>query len=163
MKILGIDPGINNLAFALLEVENGSYKLRDWKTISTKKQRTLSEKLVYIFDSLKETVENFRPDIIGVEETFAKVYPRAGSRIAQAQAIALLVAGLYNIPVKTCHPTEIKKFFTQYGRAGKKDISHVLNLFLKENLISSELNSEPDSHKMDALAITLILALELQI
>ncbi|PMP67331.1 MAG: hypothetical protein C0190_03505 [Thermodesulfobacterium geofontis] len=162
MKILGIDPGLNNLAFALLEVKNSSYKLKDWETLNTKNCKNLIEKLTYLFNHLKEVVEKFRPDIIGIEETFAKTYSKAGSRLAQAQAIALLVAGLYNIPVKIYHPSEIKKFFTQYGKAEKNDISHILNLFLKEKIITSEFELKPDSHKIDALAIALALALELK-
>jgi len=162
MRILGIDPGINNLAFALLEVKNETYQLKDWQTLNTKNQKNIPEKLAYIFNKLKEIVEDFKPDIMGIEETFAKTYPRAGSRLAQAQAIALLVAGLYNIPVKTYHPTEIKKILTKYGRAEKKDISHILNLFLKENIINSDFGLKSDSHKMDALAIALTLALEFQ-
>lgn len=162
MKILGIDPGLNNLAFALLEIKNGSYELKGWDTLTTKNYKNLTEKLAYLFNHLREVVEKFRPDIIGIEETFAKTYSKAGSRLAQAQAIALLVAGLYNIPVKIYHPSEIKKFFTQYGRAGKKDISHILNLFLKEKIVISEFELKPDYHKIDALAIALVLALELK-
>ena len=162
MKILGIDPGINNLAFALLEIKNGSYELKDWETLNTKKCKNLIEKLTYLFNRLKETVTKFKPDIIGIEDTFAKTYPRAGSTLAQAQAIALLVAGLHNIPVKTYHPSEIKKFFTQYGKAQKEDIYHILNLFFKEKIVNFNFELKPDSHKIDALAIALILALELQ-
>lgn len=162
MKILGIDPGINNLAFALLEIKNGYYELKNWETFNTRCCKNLVEKLTYLFNNLKEIVEKFKPDIIGIEETFAKPYSKAGSRLAQAQAIALLVAGLYNIPVKIYHPSEIKKFFTQYGKAKKKDISHILDLFLKEKIINSEFELNPDSHKIDALAIALILALELK-
>ncbi|RKX61938.1 MAG: hypothetical protein DRP34_04965 [Thermodesulfobacteriota bacterium] len=161
MKILGIDPGIHNLAFALLEIKNSSYELKDWQTFNTKNCKTTVEKLTYLFNKLKETVERLKPDIIGIEEIFAKTYPKAGTKLAQAQAIALLIAGLYNIPVKTYHPLEIKKFFTQYGRAKKEEISHILNLFLKEKIVKPKFELKPDSHKMDALAVALILALEL--
>ncbi len=162
MKILGIDPGINNFAFAFLEVEDGFYKLRNWETINTNKQKNISEKLACIFSRLKETVENFCPDIMGIEEIFVNRYPRGGSKLAQAQAIALLVAGLYNIPVKLYHPTEIKKFFTQYGKAKKEDLFHIFSLFFKEKVIEPNIELNCDSHKIDALAIALILAMELQ-
>lgn len=160
MKILGIDPGINNLAFALIEIKNGIYELIDWNSFSTKRYKNLVEKLTYLFNRLKETVLEFKPDIIGIEEVIAKTYPQAGSRLAQAQAIALLIAGLHNIPVKIYHPLEIKKFFTQYGKADKENIFHILNLLLKEKFVISNFELKPDTHKIDALAIALIIALE---
>uniref|UniRef100_A0A7V4JQ16 Holliday junction nuclease RuvC n=1 Tax=Thermodesulfobacterium geofontis TaxID=1295609 RepID=A0A7V4JQ16_9BACT len=161
MKILGIDPGINNLAFALLEIKNDFYELKDWQTLNTKKCKNITEKLTYLFNNLKDFVEKSKPDIIGIEESFTKTYSKAGSRLSQAQAIALLVAGLYNIPVKLLNPSEIKKFLTQHGKAKKEEIFHILNLFFKEGIINYQFDLNPDSHKIDALAIALILALEI--
>jgi len=161
MKILGIDPGINNLAYALLEIKNDYYELKDWQTLNTKKCKKITEKLAYLFNNLKDFIKESKPDIIGIEETFTKKYSKAGSRLSQAQAIALLVAGLYNIPIKLLNPLEIKKFLTRYGKAEKEEIFHILNLFFKEGLIKYQFDLNPDPHKIDALAIALILALEI--
>ncbi len=161
MKILGIDPGLHNLAFAFLKVKNGIPELKIWDTFTTDKLKTDVEKLTYLFNSLKDTIKKLKPDIIGVEDIFVKPYSKAGTKLAQAQAIALIIAGLYQIPIKVYHPLEIKKFFTQYGKSKKEELSHLLNLLIKEKIIKVKKDLKPDPHKMDALAIALIIAWEL--
>ncbi len=162
MKILGIDPGLNNLAYAFLEVEKSFYKLKDWQTFNTKNLKNISDKLVYLYNGLKNIIENYQPDYIALEEVFAKTYPTASAKLAQAQAIVLLIAGLYKIPVKIYHPSEIKKIFTQNGKAKKDAISRVFNLFFKNGILEVETLQKEDNHKIDALALALLLALELR-
>ncbi len=160
MKILGIDPGLHNLAFAFLEIKNEIPELKTWETFTTNKLKTDIEKLTYLFNSLKKIVKKIKPDIIGVEDVFVKPYSKAGTKLAQVQTIVLIIAGLYQIPIKVYHPLEIKKFFTQYGKSKKEDLSHILNLLIKEKIVKVKENFNPDPHKMDALAIALIIAWE---
>ncbi len=162
MKILGIDPGLNNLAYAFLEVEKSSYKLKDWQTFNTKNLKNISDKLVYLYNGLKNIIEKYQPDYIALEEIFVRTYPTTSAKLAQAQAIILLIAGLYKIPVKMYHPSEIKKIFTQNGKAKKDAISRVFNLFFRNGILEVETLQKEDDHKIDALALALLLALELR-
>ncbi len=162
MKILGIDPGLNTFGCALLEIKEDLCKLKDWQSFNTKRLKTLTEKLLYIYNQLNIIIEKYEPNYIALEEVFVKAYPTSSAKLAQAQAVVLLVAGLKQIPVKLYHPSEVKKAFTRSGKAKKEEIARMFKLFFKNNLIESQTLEKEDDHKVDALALALLLALEIR-
>ncbi|RKX60721.1 MAG: hypothetical protein DRP29_02120 [Thermodesulfobacteriota bacterium] len=160
MKILGIDPGLNNLAYAILET-NGNYCiLKDWDTFNTQKIKDLPVKLSYLYLKLEEIIKTWAPDLIVIEEIFTKTYSFASAKLIHAQTIAFLLAGLHQIPIKTYHPNKVKKFFTQNGKAGKEEMSYSLNLLFQNQIIKKQTDKKEDNHKIDALALALIPVLE---
>jgi len=155
MKILGIDPGLEATGIALIEFDFSNLKVLLLDTLYTNDKYSLPEKFALIFNYIKNIVTSYSPDWMVIEEVFTQKYPFSATKIAQVQAILFLIAGLYNIPVKTYHPTEVKKAITGSGRANKEDIKNiVLSLFPVGGKDLSD-------HAIDALSLAYLLTIEM--
>ena len=70
MRILGIDPGIATIGFALLETNNQKYKLFRCGVISTPAHTALSSRLEIIYSDLNQIIAAFQPEAVSIEELF---------------------------------------------------------------------------------------------
>ncbi|HAA84020.1 MULTISPECIES: crossover junction endodeoxyribonuclease RuvC [Thermodesulfobacterium] len=164
MKILGIDPGLNHLGYACVEKSQQRFKVLTWGTISPPPTLSLPQKLALIFESLKNIINKISPDYLALEEVYTRGVGNATLKLSQAQALVLLLCGLYNLRFKTFAPKEIKKFLTQNGNAEKQDMVSQIQWLIKHGVLSFVEDFEEDgldSHKVDALAVALLLGFEL--
>jgi len=156
MKILGVDPGLEATGIALVEFNASKLEIKFGDTIYTDFKASLPEKLAFIYNYIKNITSFYFPDWIVVEDVFTKRYPFSATKIAQVQAVVFLIAGLLNIPVKTYHPTEIKKAIAGNGRANKEEVAKAVSTLFS---IKNEKLSE---HVIDALALIYYFIIELE-
>ena len=71
MIILGIDPGLINTGYGLIQI-TGSNNLQaiDFGTISPDKKEKLSYRLKTIYDDLSLIIKKYSPNILSIEEVF---------------------------------------------------------------------------------------------
>jgi len=164
MKIIGIDPGLNELGYTIIEKKgHDTIKVINFGTIKNQNNKELlPSKLKTLFFGLKNVLEQYKPDLLAVEEVYSKPYLKATSKLIQAQTIALLLAGIYNLRFETFNPAEIKKCLTGNGNAEKKELSKILYLLIdNKKIIGIEKESLNNSHIADALAISFVCAITL--
>ncbi len=158
MRVMGIDPGLNELGYAVVEDEEGVFKVVSLGSIKQLRPGSpLALKLSRLFLKLEELLKSYRPQLLAVEEVFSRPYPSAATKLAQAQAVVHLLAGLYQIEVQSLNPVEVKSFLTGNGKANKKELFKVLCFMIKSGEvkgISEERLS--NSHVSDALAISIV-------
>ena len=130
MKIFGIDPGIEKLGWAVLEVEKGEVKKIFSGLIKTNSSSSLSKRLEQIYKKLKKILEKYQPDLLTMEDLFYFKNKKTVIKVAQAQGIVFLLSNQLKIPVKILSPLQIKKAITGYGRADKKAIEKMVYLRL---------------------------------
>lgn len=171
MKVLGLDPGIDNFGYALVEIKNSKLFLKNWDVLVTNSFPDISEKLAFLFKKLQELLEINRPEIIVTEKAFNQRLSFSEKGLFQSQALVLLLGGLFKIPVKSYSPSEIKKTLTQKGNAKKRELFNFIKLLFKNHFIvfnNSQLEKNffkenyfsKNSHKIDALAIALTYIVE---
>jgi crossover junction endodeoxyribonuclease RuvC len=68
MRILGIDPGLQVCGYACLEMEADKEKLIEAGVIRTEKGPAIEIKLNRIAEDTRSLLENFKPDVVAVEE-----------------------------------------------------------------------------------------------
>ncbi|MBQ1641729.1 MAG: crossover junction endodeoxyribonuclease RuvC, partial [Oscillospiraceae bacterium] len=68
MKILGIDPGIATIGFAVLSADKNDYKLINCGVIETPAHMKLSVRLAQIYSDLNQLIEHYKPDCVSIEE-----------------------------------------------------------------------------------------------
>lgn len=148
MRLLGIDPGLRNTGWGLIEVENNHLKhLADGRVVSRNKD-PLAERLVQLFDGLDEIIADFKPGEVAVEETFVNVNAASTLKLGQARGVTLLVPARHGLPVAEYAPNMIKKSVVGAGHATKEQVQMMVKTLLPGCMIES-----PDA--ADALAVAI--------
>ena len=132
MRILGVDPGTGICGFGVLDVpKKGTPILVDSGAITTPPHTPLPERLLDIYDSLHEIIQEDQPDCISIEKLFFMQNITTGISVAEARGVVLLVATQAQLPIFEYSPNEIKKAMTGYGHADKKQMQEMVRVFLK--------------------------------
>lgn len=149
MKILGIDPGMAIVGYALIESDNDKYELKSSGSVRTDKDLTTSRRLLEIFNDMCTIVENFKPDCASIEKLYFFKNQKTIIPVAEARGVILTVLEKYNIPVFEYTPIEVKQVLTGYGRATKREVEQMVKL----NLNCETLPTLDDT--VDAIAIAI--------
>ena len=149
MKILGIDPGMAIVGYAMIGVEKDNIELLTSGSIQTDKKRDDSKRLLEIYNDLSTIVEKYQPDCASVEQLFFFKNQKTIIPVAEARGVILTVLEKYNIPTYSYTPMEVKQVLTGYGRAEKKEVEQMVKITLGD----VELPKLDDT--VDAIAIAI--------
>ena len=69
MRIVGIDPGIRVTGFGVLE-RNKKIVVLSYGTISPPVQKTMANRLKYLYSDAMEIIKKYKPDLLAIESTF---------------------------------------------------------------------------------------------
>ena len=126
VRILGIDPGIATIGFAILEYQNNAFSLNKCGVITTPAHTSLSSRLARIYQDLTELLQFFKPDSVSVEELFFNTNITTGIAVAHGRGVILLACEQEGIPVFEYTPLQVKQAVAGYGRAGKKQVMEMV-------------------------------------
>lgn len=147
MRVLGIDPGLRNMGWGVIEV-NGSRIAHVANGICRTAKGELADRLLSLHDQLQAVIDRYVPDTAAVEQTFVNKDGVATLKLGQARAIALLVPAKAGLSIGEYAPNAVKKTVVGVGHAAKQQIDHMVRLQLPGVQIEG-----PDA--ADALAIAL--------
>lgn len=148
MKVLGIDPGSGIIGFGLIEKKTKP-KFLDAGVIRTTIGDNDASRLVELYESMKELVQELKPDVAAVEKLFFAQNVTTAISVAQARGVILLVLAEQKIPIYEYTPLQIKMSMTGYGRATKAQIQEMVRVQLG-------LRKKPSPDDVaDALAVAL--------
>ena len=147
--ILGIDPGLANTGWGLVECEGNRFACRGFGCISSASDEPLPERLERIHRHLVRLIEREEPTECGIENVYFSNNAKTAFATGQARGVALLATATGGIAVEEYGPSEIKQSVTGNGRADKRQIRFMVKTILG-------LDEEPASeHAADALAIAI--------
>jgi crossover junction endodeoxyribonuclease RuvC len=158
MRVLGIDPGLRNLGWGVIDVLGSRIThVANGICHSTPGDGNgdLALRLVSLFGQLTEVIQTYAPDEAAVEQTFVNKDAVATLKLGQARGIALLVPAQAGIAVGEYAPNAVKKTVVGVGHATKAQIDHMVRIHLPGVSIVG-----PDA--ADALAIAICHAHHLQ-
>lgn len=148
MKILAIDPGLNNTGWGVIN-QNGNHLTYEASgLIKTKPKESLSQRLAVIFREIEQVIKRYQPDEVAIEETFVNSSPKDTLKLGQARGVALVVPSIYGYQVAEYAPNKIKKSIVGNGHASKEQIQHMVKILLPKAQFQS-------SDEADALAIAI--------
>lgn len=158
MRVLGIDPGLRNLGWGVIDVvgsklthvANGICHSTPGDAIGD-----LALRLVSLHTQLTEVFRLYAPDAAAVENTFVNKDAVATLKLGQARGIALLVPAQFGLTVGEYAPNAVKKTVVGVGHADKGQVEHMVKVQLPGVKIAG-----PDA--ADALAIAICHAHHLQ-
>ena len=149
MRILGIDPGMAIVGYAVLDYQDNNYKLETSGSIQTDKSLPTSARLLEIYNDLSILIEKYKPDAASIEKLYFFKYQKTIIPVAESRGVLLAALEMYKIPIFEYTPIEVKQVLTGYGRASKKEVEQMV----RYNLNSETLPKLDDT--IDAIAIAI--------
>ncbi len=148
--ILGIDPGIADTGFGIIEKDKASNIIcLDYGSIKTKAKTDLAYRLEILSKELNKIIKKYKPKLIAVEQLFFCKNVKTALIVGQARGVVLLVARQNNIAIKEFTPLQVKQAVSAYGKAEKTQVARMVKLLLNLN----ELPCPDDA--ADALAVAI--------
>jgi crossover junction endodeoxyribonuclease RuvC len=147
---LGIDPGTATTGFGLVEqLPDGGLRAIDYGVITTPKDLTAPDRLVLLYQQLKELLLLHRPVTSAVEKLFFQKNVSTALAVGQARGVALLALAQAGIEIAEYTPNEVKQAVAGYGSADKRQVQEMVRVLLSLPEIP-----QPDD-AADALAIAI--------
>jgi crossover junction endodeoxyribonuclease RuvC len=153
MRVFGIDCGTEITGYGVVESDEESRNPRlvccAFGSIRLAKQKSMPERLKQVFDELNSAIEQWRPEVVAVEEVFYSVNAKSALKLGQVRGVALLTVARMGLPLAEYAPLKIKSSVVGYGLAGKEQVQ-----FMVARLLGlAEPPNPPDA--ADALAIAI--------
>lgn len=122
MVILGIDPGIARVGWAVIEVTTPNLKTISFGCIETDKGEKPEIRLQQIHNAIGLLVTKFHPNTMSVEDLFFATNAKTAIGVGQSRGVILLAAAQAKIPVVSYTPLAVKRAITGDGHADKKQV-----------------------------------------
>ena len=149
MKSMGIDPGTYNMGLGLVSSVDDQINYLDSQVLSPKKNLSISRRLYEINRSLLDTIDKWQPDSIAIEQPFAGKNIKSAIAIGYAQAVAMICAETFSVPIHLYTPRQVKYAITNYGNASKEQVQDMVISLLDYGDLSISLDAS------DALALAI--------
>ena len=148
MRLIGLDPGLRNTGWGVIDVTDNRLSHVAHGVVSTEARLSLAERLVQLEEGLAAVIERFAPVEAAVEETFVNRNPGSTLKLGQARGIALLVPARAGLAVAEYPPNVIKKTVVGSGHAAKEQIQMMVRTLLPGCAITN-------ADAADALAVAI--------
>lgn len=156
MRVIGIDPGLRNLGWGVIEVLGPRIRhVANGICHTESGSEDLAQRLARLHEGLTAVFHEWQPAAAAVEHTFVNKDAVATLKLGQARGIALLVPAQFGLTVGEYAPNAVKKTVVGVGHAAKVQVDHMVRLHLPGVTIAG-----PDA--ADALAIAICHAHHLQ-
>jgi crossover junction endodeoxyribonuclease RuvC len=130
IRIIGIDPGLRNLGWGIVDCEGSRLAFVACGTVRSTASAGLAERLRELHDGLSKVFLEHRPAEAAVEETFVNRDPQSALKLGQARGVAMLVPALHDVPVAEYAANLIKKTVVGAGHAQKEQVAAMVKILL---------------------------------
>lgn len=148
VRIIGIDPGLRNTGWGVIEAEGSRLSYVADGSVHSDADAPLATRLLQIHTQLADILARYSPDEAAIEETFVNRDARATLKLGQARGAAMLAPARAGIPVSEYAPNVVKKSVVGAGHAEKDQVKHMVKILLPR----AEMKSADST---DALAIAI--------
>ena len=148
MRVLGIDPGLRNLGWGVIDVTGVRLSHVANGVCKSDSKAELAERLLSLHNQLTRVFEQYAPDAAAVEQTFVNKDGAGTLKLGQARGIAMLVPAQAGLFVGEYSANKVKKSVVGVGHADKKQVAHMVMMLLPGCVLTG-----PDA--ADALAIAI--------
>jgi crossover junction endodeoxyribonuclease RuvC len=144
--VIGIDPGLANTGWGIVETRGSLCRARAYGCISTSADDKINVRLGMIFRGISEVVRRYGPTDMSIEEIFFGQNTKSAIATAHARGVALAAADQLGLEVGEYTPMQIKQAVVGTGSADKHQVTYMVR-----RLLALDHDPKPD-HAADALA-----------
>ncbi len=155
VRILGIDPGSRSTGYGVIDTDGfrHSHVCSGFVKIEGE---DIAERLGVIFSAVGGLIQQWRPDVMAIEQVFMNRNADSALKLGQARGAAICAGVNAGLTVGEYTPRAIKKAVTGQGAADKNQMQQMMQILLK-------LDELPQSDAADALAISVCHAHHLHV
>ena len=147
MIVLGIDPGLANTGYGVVERRGGRLVALDGGVIETRAGVAHERRLTDIHAGIDALLNEHCPDAMALEELYFGQNVRTAFAVGQARGVIMLAAGQHGVGCASYTPQQVKSAVCGSGRAQKDQVARMVKTLL--GLVEEP---RPD-HAADALAV----------
>jgi crossover junction endodeoxyribonuclease RuvC len=147
-RILGLDPGLRNLGWGVIDWDGARLSFVACGAITSDAGEPMGQRLAALFAGLEDVMRLWLPAEAAVEETFVNGNARSALKLGQARGVALLAPARLGLSVAEYAPNTVKKTVTGTGHADKAQIRAMIGYLLPKAAPQTE-------DAADALAIAI--------
>lgn len=146
MIILGIDPGLANTGWGVVETRGSVCRARAYGCVSTSSSESIDRRLGKIYEGISEAIATYAPSQLAIEKIFFGENSRSALATAHARGAALVAAAEAGLELGEYTPMQIKQAVVGTGSADKYQV-----IYMVRNILALDHDPRPD-HCADALA-----------
>lgn len=130
MRVLGIDPGLGRVGWAVVEDGGPSFQPLGWGLIATDSGLAPAVRLQAVYREIRALIADRPCDLAVVERLFFARNTSSAMAVAQARGVILLALADVSWPVLEPNPMQIKQAVTGYGGADKAQVTAAVRKLL---------------------------------
>ena len=131
MRILGIDPGLAIVGWAVLESERGRLRPIAYGAITTPAHTSVESRLLIIKRDLEDIIDRYSPSEMAIEELFFNTNITTAITVAEARGVILCTAHAKGVKISEYTPLQVKQAVVGYGKAEKHQVIAMVTTILK--------------------------------
>lgn len=149
MRILGLDPGLRNTGFGILEKQKNQVKPVCFGTIKPPPNKPLPDRLKHLYVEIIKIIDTYKPEVLAIEDSFYQKNVKSAIMLGQARGALLLAGANRNLVCRQYAPRKVKMSVVGNGAASKEQVKYMVSqiLSLSEAPVSMDAS--------DALAVGL--------
>ena len=144
---LGIDPGIGNTGWAVLQRTASGYELIDSGYRTTPSKAMFGYRLDTQFCIIHDRLMEYKPDILAIESAFFNKNVSSHNKTVSVIAVAELAAFRCGVPTRKIKPQLVKAAVGCSMTASKDQVKRMVNKILKTDV--------RNHHEADAAAVAI--------
>lgn len=148
MKVLGIDPGLLNTGYGVVEDNGNGIKLITAGCITNKSKDKIDKRFSKIYNGLKNIIREANPEVVALENVIFCNNTKIAIKLGEARGVAILTAVESGIPIAEYAPKKIKQAVVGRGNASKQQVQGMVKQLLG-------LKELPSPDVADALAVAI--------
>ena len=141
MKIIGIDPGLIQTGYGIINVKDNQTMLVDYGIIKPSIKDNLANRLLTIYNDVSNIISRYNPKILAIEEVFYGKNVKSAMRLGQARGASMVAAASKGISIYEYSARKVKQSITGNGNAHKSQVQY---------MIAKEFNISNDNLPLDA-------------
>lgn len=146
MIILGIDPGLANTGWGVVETRGSLVRARAYGCISSSADEPIDMRLGRIFREISQVILKYGPSDLAIEKIFFGQNAKSAIPTAQARGAAIAACAASGLAVGEYTPMQIKQSLVGTGSADKDQVTYMVR-----HVLALDHDPKPD-HAADALA-----------
>lgn len=152
LRILGIDPGLAETGWGVIEKTDNRLHVLEWGSIKTAAAQVHSLRLLDIYNEIQSVIQRCKPAVGAIEKLYFSKNAKSAMPVGEARGVLCLAMAQAGLTVTEYSPNEIKQAIVGVGQAEKHQVQEMVRFILGLEKIP-----QPD-HAADALGAAICRA-----